>query len=115
MWMLEVGETSHAGCLEVEGVCVGGNLLQFRQEAINFLNRHGRSEKFQRQMKIRRRHPFDAVIVRAQLRNEILDRALDLRVDANRDEGANLIANHPEAELPQRNGDTENRKNGAAA
>ncbi len=115
MRMLEVGETSHAGCLEVKDIRIFRDLCQLRLKATNLFDWHSGSEKFEGERKIRGRNPFDAVIVRAQLRNESLDRAFHLEVDANRDECANLFGNHPEAELPQRHGDTENRSKRKAA
>ena len=97
--MPQVWEASNAGGLEFECAGVRGDLLQFRLEATDFIDGNGGSEEFQRQMEIGGRDPFDAVIVGAQLGDEILDRALDFLADADRDKGADLFGNTTHAEL----------------
>ena len=88
---LQVGEASDVGGVEFECIGVCCDLVQFRLEEANLRHRNRRSEEFQRQMEIGGRDPFDAVIVSAHLRDDIVDRALDLGADADCDKGANLF------------------------
>ncbi len=91
MRMRQVRKASDAGGLEFECAGVRGDLLQFRLEATDFIDGNGGSEEFQRQMEIGGRDPFDAVIVDAQLGDDIFDRAPNFGADPNRDEGADLF------------------------
>src|ERR1700735_2733725 len=68
----QVGKATDAGSLDLECDGLRGNLLQFRLEPMNLLKRNGRPEELQRQMEIRGGDPSDAVIVRAELRDEIV-------------------------------------------
>jgi hypothetical protein len=89
--MLQVGESSDPGCLDFKGRGASRDGRELRLEGVDFLDGNGGPEEFQRQVKIRRRSPFDGIGMSAQAGNKVLDRALQIGIDANRDEGANFF------------------------
>lgn len=91
IWTAQVGKASDAGNLDLERNDIGGDHFQLRLETIDLFRRHRRAKELERQMKIGGRDPSDAVIMRSELRDEIIDRALDFGIDADGDERADFF------------------------